>query len=171
MPRAAPGKTRATRLREALQLAQVRPALARARAVGAAAEEVGARAHEVVAVVAVGPQPDAERVMRDDRAGRAERERRAEAPGLHAHEVDRQRAAERAREPRAEAAAAHGHAVGRDAPAVGAQQQEALAVGPHGRHARAEGEAGAEALGGLREAVGDEQRLAHAVRRARRRRS
>ena len=68
MPRAAPGKTRGDELREALQLAQVGPALARARAVGPAAEEVGARADEVVAVVAVGPQPDAERVVRDDRA-------------------------------------------------------------------------------------------------------
>ena len=121
MPRAAPGKTRRDEPGEALQLAQVRPALARAGAVGPAAEEVGARAHEVVPVVAVGPQPDAERVVRDDRPGRAERERRAEAPGLHAHEVDRQRAAQRARQPRPEAAAAHGHALGRDPPAVGAR--------------------------------------------------
>ena len=132
------GEDHGDQLGEPLQLAQVRPALARARAIGPAAEEVGARAHEVVAVVAVGPQPDAERVVRDDRPGRAERERRAEAPGLHAHEVDRQRAAERARQPRAEAAAADGHALGRDPPPVGADQPEAVAVGPHGRHARAE---------------------------------
>ena len=169
-PRAAEDAARRARedgrdeLGEALQLAQVRPALARARAVRAAAEEVGARADEVVPVVAVGPQPDAERVVRDDRPGRPERERRAEAPGLDAHEVDRQRAAERARQARPEAAAADRHALGRDAPPVRAQQQEALAVRPHRRHARAERQPRSQPLGRAREAVGHEERLAHAVR-------
>ena len=97
--------------------------------VRAAVETAAAPADQVVAVVALGLDPELVRVIRDDRSRGAERVRRPEAPGLAARERERHDAAEAARELVGPRPAGDDHDLGARARAVAQPQRPALAVG------------------------------------------